>query len=605
MRAITLFTAALTLSLMPGIAGTQEKTPKAKADEKADKARTERIVSRTPRVRIFSGEGGDFAGFGFNAKPRAMIGVNTSSSGKRDTLGLLVTSVMAGGPAEKAGIIEGNRIAAVNGVNLRLTAADAGETDMEGITARRLTRELGKLQPGAEVDLRVYADGQWKNVKVKTVSSDSLMGDRLIAYSRGARDERAVLGFSLNSSGNKRDTLGVLIGGLDEDGPAEKAGLIEGDRVAAVNGTDLRVKREDVGDDYVSNAMVSRFQRVMRNVKPGDKVELRIYSGGQTKTVSITTARAADVYKEGDRRFRMMMPGMSSFEYTPMPSMPAMAPMPPMPPMPAYGGDMWFEQATPPTPPTPMRLRSRIHSMDLNDIDENDFDNDADFDYDVAPDIDFEMAPDGDFEMAPDVDFEVTPDIDVEVAPDIEMEIEHTHAMEAARRALEAAKLPHANAKSDKESAIRALEEAKALNEQTRRMVETLINQQRSLDRATAKSASWTPKPAGQLTKNTSLLDSWAPAKEAGSSTIRIAGLTLSPVTSELAEYLGPGSRDGFLVLESEGEWSAVHPGDVLLSVNGHCVRQSGDIATLDSEDAHDIVVLRKGQRVTVHLVGG
>ena len=588
MRAITLFTAALTLSLVPGIAGTQEKTPKAKADEKADKARTERIVARTPRVRIFSGEGGDFAGIGFDAKPRAMIGVNTSSSGKRDTLGLLVTSVMAGGPAEKAGIVEGNRIAAVNGVNLRLTAADAGETDMEGITARRLTRELGKLQPSAEVDLRVYADGQWKNVKVKTVSSDSLMGDRLVAYSRGARDERAVLGFSLNSSGNKRDTLGVLIGGLDEDGPAEKTGLVEGDRVAAVNGTDLRVKREDVGDDYVSNAMVSRFQRVMRNVKPGDKVELRIYSGGQTKTVSITAARAADVYKEGDHRVRMMMPGMSSFEFTPMPSMPAMAPMPPMPPMPA-DGDFWFEQATPPTPPTPMRIRSRIHSMDLNDIDENDFDEDMDFDFDMSPDVDFEM----------------TPDVDVEVAPDIETEIEHTHAMEAARRALEAAELPRANAKADKESAIRAREEAKALNEQTRRLVETLINQQRSLDRATAKSASWTPKPTGQLTKNPSLLASLAPVKEVGSSTIHIAGLTLSPVTSELAEYLGPGSRDGFLVLESEGEWSAVHPGDVLLSVNGHCVRQSGDVATLDSEDAHDIVVLRRGQRVTVRLVGG
>jgi hypothetical protein len=39
--------------------------------------------------------------------------------------------------------------------------------------------------------------------------------------------------------------------------------------------------------------------------------------------------------------------------------------------------------------------------------------------------------------------------------------------------------------------------------------------------------------------------------------------------------------------------------------VNGQCVRQSGRVATLDSEDAHDIVVLRKGQRMTVHLVGG
>jgi hypothetical protein len=133
--------------------------------------------------------------------------------------------------------------------------------------------------------------------------------------------------------------------------------------------------------------------------------------------------------------------------------------------------------------------------------------------------------------------------------------------------------------------------------------VETLINQQRSLDRATAKSASWTPKPKVELA--VSLLDSSVPVNEVGSSTIHVAGLTLAPVTKELAEYLGPGSRDGFLVLESEGEWSAVHPGDVLLSVNGQCVRQSGSVATLDSEDAHDIVVLRKGQRLTVHLVGG
>jgi hypothetical protein len=232
--------------------------------------------------------------------------------------------------------------------------------------------------------------------------------------------------------------------------------------------------------------------------------------------------------------------------------------------------------------------------MDLDNTNENDFDDDADYDYDYDYDID----------VAPDMDFDMIPDIDIDVEPGVEMEIEHTQAMDAARRAVEAAELPRSSSKTEKESAIRALEEAKALNEQTRRMVETLINQQRSLERAAAKSASWTPQPTGQLTKNPPLLKSSLAMKEGGS-TIHIAGLTLAAVTSELAEYLGTGSRDGFLVLESEGEWSAVHPGDVLLSVNGHCVRQSGNVAILDSEDAHDIVVLRKGQRLTVHLVGG
>ena len=110
------------------------------------------IIERSPDVRFF------MRGNEFGAK--SMIGVSTSSTGERDTLGLLVTSVTPNGPAEKAGIVEGNRIAAINGVNLRLAAADAGQDDMQGITARHLTRELGKVEPGTEVELRVYADGQ-------------------------------------------------------------------------------------------------------------------------------------------------------------------------------------------------------------------------------------------------------------------------------------------------------------------------------------------------------------------------------------------------------------------------------------------------------------
>ena len=47
-----------------------------------------------------------------------MLGVSTSTAGERDTLGLFVSAVTPGGPAEKAGIEEGHRIAAINGVSL-------------------------------------------------------------------------------------------------------------------------------------------------------------------------------------------------------------------------------------------------------------------------------------------------------------------------------------------------------------------------------------------------------------------------------------------------------------------------------------------------------
>ncbi len=300
------------------------------------------IIERSPDVRVLM-RGLESGG------AKSMIGISTSSTGERDTLGLLVTGVTPDGPAEKAGIVEGNRIASINGVNLRLAAADAGEDDMQGITAHRLTRELGKVEPGTVVNLRVYADGQWKDVKVKTVSPDSLMPAR---FRSSDVDDRAVLGFELNATGSKRDTLGVLIISLKEDGPAEKAGLIEGDRVVAVNGTDLRVKHDDAGDDWVSSAMVSRFQRAMRAVKPGDKVELRVWSGGQTKTVQITAAKSSDLYKN---QFRMRVgtgPMIWGSEGELMPPRTLNMPMPIMPA---------------PPPRVFMAPRARVQTFDMND----------------------------------------------------------------------------------------------------------------------------------------------------------------------------------------------------------------------------------------------
>ena len=50
----------------------------------------------------------------YDDRDRAAIGISTSSGGMRDTLGLLVSSVTAGGPADKAGIEEGNRLMSIN-----------------------------------------------------------------------------------------------------------------------------------------------------------------------------------------------------------------------------------------------------------------------------------------------------------------------------------------------------------------------------------------------------------------------------------------------------------------------------------------------------------
>jgi len=250
------------------------------------------------QVRVQTVPGGYAYAFGNPDRP--MIGISTRSSGKRDTLGLLVESVTRDGPADKAGIEEGDRLVSVNSVNLRLSAADAGESDMEGVANRRLIRELEKQKAGDEVELRVYRDGNTRTMRVKTVTADELNKETLgFATTNGtlrrmSRD-RAVLGISLGGNGSRRDTLGILVVGVSSEGPAAKAGIDEGDRVVAINGVDLRVAAEDAGDGQASSARINRLNREMEKVKAGDAVELRVYSAGQVKTVRVEAAKASDI----------------------------------------------------------------------------------------------------------------------------------------------------------------------------------------------------------------------------------------------------------------------------------------------------------------------
>jgi predicted metalloprotease with PDZ domain len=244
---------------------------------------------------------------------RPMIGISTRNSGKRDTLGLLVESVTRGGPAEKAGIEEGDRLVSVNGVNLRLSAADAGEPDMDGVANRRLIRELQKAKAGDEVELRVYRDGNTRSIRVKTVAAEEL-NKEVFASTAGAwstmNSDRAAIGLSLGGNGSRRDTLGILVVAVAEDGPAAKAGIDEGDRLVSVNEVDLRVAREDAGDGQASSARINRLNRELERVKAGDTVQLRVISTGQVRTLRVASVKASELPDVGFIRFSR--PGMRS-----------------------------------------------------------------------------------------------------------------------------------------------------------------------------------------------------------------------------------------------------------------------------------------------------
>jgi serine protease Do len=288
---------------------------------------------RASRPEIVGPDRGSFVFSGRDDTPRAALGISTGSTGTlRDTLGLLVNSVVRGGPAEKAGLEEGNRLASINGVNLRANAADIDDYESAGTLSRRLVRELEKVKPGDEVELRVYREGRTQNMKVRTVSSDSLFkrARTFTRISRADMDDRPALGFGLGSSGSRRDTLGVLVMSVQDSSPASRAGLEEGNRVAAINGVNLRVAREDADDPGVGRAKAQRLMREVSQLKPNDNVTLRVYANGQWREVTLRVARAGDL----PRSRGMTYFGGADTPFPAMPGMPAMPAMPPMPPMP-------------------------------------------------------------------------------------------------------------------------------------------------------------------------------------------------------------------------------------------------------------------------------
>lgn len=261
-------------------------------------------------------------------RDRAVLGVSITTGGDSDSLGILVEDVSKDGPADKAGIKAGDRLRAINDVRLQLDPADAGDPEMGALLSRRLTRELGKVDAGDDVQLRVWTNGQERSVTVKTVAARDL--DQFGAtFARFARSDRAVLGLSLSATGSVRDSSGLLVVRVARDGPAERAGIIEGDRVAAIGDVDLALAKEDAGDMYAGTLMMNRYRRVAGELAAGTEVTLRVTNGGRSRIVRVTPVQASEL--KDDRNMFFYGDGMG-FAF-PAPAVAPMVPMTPATPM--------------------------------------------------------------------------------------------------------------------------------------------------------------------------------------------------------------------------------------------------------------------------------
>jgi hypothetical protein len=130
-----------------------------------------------------------------------------------------------------------------------------------------------------------------------------------------AAANRPALGLQLRATGTKRDTLGVFVEAVTPKGPAEVAGIVEGDRIAAINGVDLRSSAADIDDPYTNGLASHRLSREVQKLTPGSRVTVRVYSGGRFRDVQVVAGKASEVMRFSNN-FQMRVPGPGgAFEF--------------------------------------------------------------------------------------------------------------------------------------------------------------------------------------------------------------------------------------------------------------------------------------------------
>ena len=210
------------------------------------------------------------------AKPkRAWLGVFLSE----DDDSVSISGVKTGGPAEKAGLKEGDTIVEIDNTKVS--------------NSKDVRSAIRSLEPGDTVQIIVMRDGKKKSYTATLGEAPQQFwsGEGFPGLGHGFGPitipgmglSRTYLGVRVQSMTEElREYFkaprgrGVLVSRVEEDTPAGKAGLRAGDVIIAVDGKGI-ADRGDIGE-------------ALADKEPGDTVAVKIVRDGAEKTLNVEVA---------------------------------------------------------------------------------------------------------------------------------------------------------------------------------------------------------------------------------------------------------------------------------------------------------------------------
>jgi serine protease Do len=157
-----------------------------------------------------------------------------ASLGLKQVQGVLVSSVQPGGPADKAGIKQGDVILQFNG---------AAVNDVN-----TLRNEVASAGAGAEVTLTILRDGKQQQIRVKLGEFNPNATASMHRGGEGGGAPSGRLGIQATpvtpdvaaQLGISRNTQGLAVIAVDPSGPAANAGIQQGDVIQQINHQPVR-----------------------------------------------------------------------------------------------------------------------------------------------------------------------------------------------------------------------------------------------------------------------------------------------------------------------------------------------------------------------------
>jgi len=202
---------------------------------------------------------------------KAFLGVMT----KEGDGGAEITDVTKESPAEKAGLKEGDVIIKINDDKV----ADADD----------LYKAIGKYKPGEKVNVTYKRDGKASTAWVELTENKQV---RVYSWKKGDNDNfnfnfktpAPYIGGGNGNMWNDKPRLGVQVQDtedgkgvkvleVEDDEPADKAGLKEDDIITQINGKNV--------------ASVDDLKETMKTAKKGDTVKITYLRDGKTQTADI------------------------------------------------------------------------------------------------------------------------------------------------------------------------------------------------------------------------------------------------------------------------------------------------------------------------------